>query len=380
MKKMKNELEYVEKLETIYQKSLDIYTKKSLLPVFDEETTNELNEVADRADNARGVFAVLTTLFVHKSLVPKQDIRLYQVKFDGGFSGRTADTKYITPFLKSVSFPAPSITGWLTRTLESSQPYTLDYQPAVRPLILKKAFLNLIDKVQERGFDSSLLLIYIFSKLIEKREEERLDNLANPHNLPISDIVLLLNHHFNYSYEGGGSGASRLPVLAIYAAYQCMMSQLKRYEGKVLCNLENHTSADTRSGSVGDIEIDDIDGTAFEGVEIKHNIEITKEIIEIAYDKFKSQQTKRYYILTTAKMDKADWNVINSEVRKISKIHGCQLIINGVYTTLQYYLRLLDDTSEFVENYVELIKNDSAIKYQHRKAWNEIVSSLSIID
>ncbi|MFC4652225.1 hypothetical protein ACFO26_04825 [Lactococcus nasutitermitis] len=376
-KESKNKLAYSDKLQEIYQKAMNIYSKKSKLPNFNEETTQELDEIVFRADNAKGVFAVLTTLLVHKSLMPQQDIRYYQTKFDNGFSGRTIDTKFITPFLKSISFPAPSTSGWLTRTLESSQPYMLDYKPAISPKTLKSAFLNLIDKVQNYDLNSQEALVYIFALLVEKREEERLDNLANPHNLPISDIILLLETHFNYSYEGGGSGASRLPVLAIYSAYQCMMNQVKRYEDKILCELENHTSADTRSGSVGDVEIDEQDGSAFEGVEIKHNIEVTREIIEIAYDKFKSQQTKRYYILTTANMDRADWNVLNKEIRRISKIHGCQLIVNGVYSTLKYYLRLLDDTSEFIENYVENIKNDSAVKYQHRKAWNDIVSRLS---
>ena len=58
----------------------------------------------------------------------------------------------------------------------------------------------------------------------------------------------------------------------------------------------------------------------------------------------------------------------------INSIHGCQVIVNGVYDSLKYYLRLLDDTSEFIEYYVENLKKDDSIKFQHRKSWNDIIS------
>ncbi|MBP1617817.1 MAG: hypothetical protein H6Q14_1644 [Bacteroidetes bacterium] len=41
--------------------------------------------------------------------------------------------------------------------------------------------------------------------------------LAKPHNLPISSIIDLLSKHFNRKYSA--EGASRLPVLALYAVY-----------------------------------------------------------------------------------------------------------------------------------------------------------------
>ena len=37
-------------------------------------------------------------------------------------------------------------------------------------------------------------------------------------------------------------------------------------------------------------------------------------------------------------------------------------------------LRLLSDTSEFIENYVNLIKNDTSLKFEHKKQWNIIIS------
>jgi hypothetical protein len=69
---------------------------------------------------------------------------------------------------------------------------------------------------------------------------------------------------------------------------------------------------------------------------------------------------------------------IESEVLRIQQIHGCQVIVNGVYSTLRYYLRLLPDTAEFVDRYVELIKADPAVKYQQRAAWNECVAGIQV--
>ncbi len=199
------------------------------------------------------------------------------------------------------------------------------------------------------------------------------NNIAKPYNLPISSIVEIIERHFTFDYPC--SGAARLPVLAIYAAYQCMMEQVARYEGKTLCPLESHTSADRRSDRIGDIDINYANGEAFEGVEIKHEKQITAQLVTDAYEKFKVFRTDRYYLLTTANMDNADWESINAEIKRIANVHGCQVIVNGVYTTLKYYLRLLRDPADFIDRYVELLKTDEALKFAHKEAWNDIVNA-----
>ena len=105
-----------------------------------------------------------------------------------------------------------------------------------------------------------------------------------------------------------------------------------------------------------------------------HEIPITAQLVVDAYEKFKVHNTNRYYLLTTANMDAADWDAIDKEVARISQIHGCQVIVNGVYTTLKYYLRLMKDPAEFIDKYVELLKLDKTIKFQHKTAWNDLVS------
>lgn len=331
-----------------------------------------VSEVVKEAEQFKGMLAVLITLFCHKIFDEKQDIRNHQANIPNGFGGRTIDTKYITPFLKSKNFPAMATSGWLTRAFEHPEPYTLDYKISTKKKSMGKTFLHLIDNVQCHGTSPAEVLIFMFKLLIKQRDERNIE-LAKPHGLTISQIISLLERHFNYKYSG--HGASRLPVLAIYAAYKCMMGQVARYENKILCNLESHTSSDVRSGQIGDIQVNSKDDTPFEGVEIKHNIVITPELVKHAFSKLMLHRTERYYILTTANMDSANWDDINKEIDLIDRRHGCQVIVNGVYSTLRYYLRLLKDPAEFIENYVELLKSDENVKYPQQLAWNELNSN-----
>ena len=310
-------------------------------------------------------------MFAHKVISPEQDIRYHQAGLENGFAGRGIDQNHITPFMKKVSFPAMAESGWLTRSLEQAHPYTLDYPGKITPKEAKVAFLNIIDNVQVKETSPYDILLYMFVLLIRQRDSMKVE-LAKPHSLSISAIINLLERHFNAKYDS--SGASRLPTLAVYAAYQCMMGQVSRYNGKILCPLESHNSPDAKSGRIGDIDVNNRDNTTFEGVEIKHNIKITTALIRDAYEKFKVHNTDRYYILTTANMNSVDHTKLIVEVERISQIHGCQVIVNGVYDTLKYYLRLLDDTAEFIERYVECLKIDESIKFQHKTMWNDVVS------
>jgi DNA (cytosine-5)-methyltransferase 1 len=251
---------------------------------------------------------------------------------ENGFSARVIDTNHITPFMKRVSFPAMAESGWKTNTLAIDLPYDLNYPGVIKPPKVKETFLRIVDKFQSQGENPQNILLYMFALLIKQRDNLRVE-LAKPHSLSIIDIVALLENHFSADYKNI-SGDSRLPTLAVYAAYQCMMTQVERYKSKTLCPLENHNSADARSGRIGDVDINNSDGTTFEGVEIKHGIQIKKQSVTDAYEKFKVHNTNRYYLLTTANMDNADWTAINTEIRRISHIHGCQVIVNGVYSTL----------------------------------------------
>lgn len=364
-------MNHKEVLDQIYNEALAQTANADYTTELPDETATQIELIVSCSERNKGLVAVFTTLLTHKIVDGDQDIRYHQAQQENGFSGRTIDTDVVTPFMKTVSFPAMSESGWLTRSLEQPHPYTLDYPGKITPAAVKTAFLEIIDKVQVQGTPPDMVLLYFFKLLIKQRDDMNIE-LAKPHSLSIANIIKLLEKHFTYRYTC--AGASRLPTLAIYAAYQCMINQVIRYDGKVLCPLESHNSADTQSGRIGDIDVNNENGSAFEGVEVKHEIPITRQLVADAYEKFKVHNTDRYYLLTTANMDTADWDAIDSEIKRISQIHGCQVIVNGVYSTLKYYLRLMKDPAEFIDRYVELLKGDETVKFQHKVAWNDLVS------
>ncbi len=360
-------------LEKKYKESMVLLgSNDSIQSSLKPSVTKPLGEILKKAESSKAVLTVVLTSLVYKILNPKQDIRNHQTSIEFGYSGRTFDTKYITPFLKEKRFPAMAESGWLTRSLEQKVPYNSMYSGAIRPDSLKKAFLKMISVI-EKGENLENILSYLIQGLIIKRNRHQID-LAKPLNLPINLIVRLLSTHFHSKYTS--EGASRLSVLALYAVYQCLLKETKRLEGKELLPIESHTSADSRSGRIGDVEVTDKKGKPFEAVEVKHGIPITAQLVKDVFEKFKTTQVNRYYLLSTADIDKKEVEKIDKEIERIKNIHGCHVIANGLMASLNYYLRLLSDTSEFIDNYVNLIETDKTLKFEHKQRWNRVISTM----
>ena len=332
---------------------------------------DDIDVILENSESAKGVFTVVLTSLVYKIFHPDQDIKFHQANLPGGYSGRSFDTANITPFLKQNNFPAMAESGWLTRSLENNRPYDNQYPGKIRPPSLKSSFLNVIDYIQKNK-ENDNILNYIIQYLIIQRNLYSIQ-LARPTNLSINDVISRLKSHFLSNYSS--TGAARLPVLAVQAIYNCLINEIDRYENKKLLPLEEHTSADTRSGRIGDIEISNEDNTPFEAVEVKFGIEITKQLVSDVYTKFNHTQVDRYYILSTSGLKESETNEINSEILRIKNLHGCQLIVNGVLQSLEYYLRLLNNTKDFINIYVELIEKDTSIKFEHKKQWNIIINN-----
>lgn len=348
-------------------------SKNKITTELETAEQESLNTILQYSEQAKAVLTVLITSVVYKIFHPEQDIRKHQVSIEGGYSGRTFDSKYITPFMKSCKFPSMSDSGWLTRALEQKVPYDMNYSGAISPKQLKPVFLKLLENI-ENGANCEAYLSFLFQGLIIKRNMQSID-LAKPTTLSIHSILDLLYQHFNGVYNA--EGASRLPVIAIYAAYQCLINETKRFEKKTLLSIESHTSADKSSGRIGDIDIIDEKNRAFEAVEVKHGIQITLQLVKDAYSKFQTTPVSRYYILSTASPDKEELKKIESEIQRIKNVHGCQLIVNGIMPTLKYYLRLLNDTYEFIDNYVNLLEEDKALKFEHKERWNALISDMN---
>lgn len=339
-----------------------------------EEQFAWVNALVEKAETQKGVFTVLITLLVKKIETPAQDIRLHKVEFEGGFSGRRYDTQFITPFMQK-QFPrlAMAESGWLTRSLEQPYPYTLDYGGRISDKKVKQAFLEILHDVEIQGASAQDYLGMLF-RLLQEQQANAVQLLGwqIPEQITIQQIIWLLNRHFQGQYHG--SGAARLPVLAIYAIYEMLLESNSRYQDKILKPLQSHTTADRKSNSLGDIEVLNDDPSYFEVVEIKHNKSIDDQMLNLIFQKIQTIALPRYYILTTAVPETQ--TELQPHLEHIRQQHGCEVIVNGVLPTLKYYLRLLDDPTQFLNNYETLLMMDRDIKQTHLTAWAELKEQL----
>jgi len=309
------------------------------------------------------------TLLSFRFLCPVQDIRAHKEEYEGGFSARSYDTKVTIPFLIERSLPRNVESHWLTQTLSFAGPLE-------RGLALKtipKACGPLLVKVVNDANDAEntdiiyYMLVAILVELVLERNKAKV-LMTKPKNLPIDMIKDMLKGHFNKKYK---NNAPRLPQLAIYAIYKCILSKVVRFDGQMLEPLQRMKSADRKSGTVGDIVVSH-HGSPIEAVEIKFGKPITVMDISEAIEKVRAETVGRYYLLSTEGVLVDDVKLINTKKANFLKQNGCEIIVNGVIDTVGYYLRLLPDTTEFLSSYVELVQNDSDTGYEHRVAWNDI--------
>lgn len=360
-----------QKLEQIFKDSIT-------LPHLNDKELNYLTIIIQNAYQQKGVWTVLITLLFYKILNPTQDIRYHKVELKNGFSGRSFDTKIVTPTLRKLELPAMAESGWLTRSLEQAYPYTLDYNGKIANKKLKESFLNLLNIIQsfkevKQGANKAndfLSALFVLIKQETKKHKIHIIPLKKRENISINQIIAMLDSHFQYKYNTFGT--SKLPVLAFYSIYQILIKELKRYKKCTLQILGSHTASDRTSKSAGDIEIYKND-KLYEAIEIKFNKEINSDMIDIAYNKIIKFSPKRYSIFSTSNIKEQDKNLIVEKIDKIKNEHGCQVIVNGVLSSIKYYLRLIDSPNVFIENYSKLIEKDIEIKIQHKEYWNEIV-------
>lgn len=366
--------EYLRELTEAYEKALSKVENSDFIADPSENLESEIvaniEMLIEKIDNFKGVTSVAITSTLKKIVDPGQDIRLHKVEFEGGYSGRSLDTSVVTPFLKDHELKCMAESGWLTRSLEQTHPFSLDFPGAIRNQEVKDAFLQIINDIETKNANVRDILDYFLQLLIIKRESEKIDiKRIDNADVYISEIINKLTMHFE---ESNSSGTARLPVLAIYSIYECLMNQVARFQDKTLKPLESHTSSDLRSNSIGDVQID-YEGTPFEGVEVKYGKPITHSMIEDAYGKFGGLDVKRYYLLSTVEPEEEEKEYIDKIIEKIKIEHGCQVIVNGLLPTIKYYLRLLDEPTPFLNCYSENVLNDEVVNLEHKQLWKEIL-------
>lgn len=378
-------------LESVYNTALNEFRKdkgESFVAGLNAKAKKWIEVIAENCEKQKAVVTALITSLTKKIESPSQDVRYHKVELPGGYSARTFDTKYVTPFLKE-KMPkiAMKESGWLTRSIEQPHPFTLNplFPGKISNTHVKNAFLEILNDIEVNNADPSLYLTALFILLIRKlsKVQATISSMPSVHverEIEIDTIIDFLKSHFFAHYTS--SGASKLPVIAIHSLYQIMTKELKRYRGKRLEPLLSHIAPDLRAGRVGDIEVTDENGKCFEAVEIKHNIPIDAVMVDDAYKKFKHTPIKRYYLLTTAEpyiRTGEEWN-IKIVTSRIRKDHGCEVIVNGLMQSIRYYLRLIRSPKLFLKVYTDALKVDaekaSEIKEEHLKKWAQILETL----
>jgi DNA (cytosine-5)-methyltransferase 1 len=195
--------------------------------------------------------------------------------------------------------------------------------------------------------------------------------------LNINTILVMMERHFSLPVS------SRLPVIAMYSLYELLAPLFERYRGKILRPLNVHTASDKHG--YGDIEVWNNDNTPFEMLEIKHNIPIDRNLIFDIVKKSQNTTIQRYYILTTAKdnfISKDEEYYINKFVLSIIKDTGLDIIPNGIYTSMKYYLRFVSDYKQFIHTYTKNLiidaSNSAEIQDSHITEWKNILKEHSI--
>jgi DNA (cytosine-5)-methyltransferase 1 len=353
--------------------------QSEILSELRNDCIQDLRIIVNEGETFKGVLGVAITSMAYKVLHPSQDIRCHQDGMRKGYSGRTFDTKYTTPFLKQ-NFPhyAMAESAWLTRSLEQPRPYDFKYPGKIRNKKVKTAFLNTLNRLQGDPSLALKMLVAFLSFMIETRGDEKtlFTGVKVSEDITISKIVEAVQQHIHYNYGKGTTGTARIPVLAIYSVYHLLLPEVKRYSNKVLAPIESHTSPDLRSRSVGDIEVKNEDDTCFEAVEVKHGEPISADMIDIAYRKIKNVRVDRYYILTTSDPNCDDHKLVMRKIAEYRQIHPCQIIVNGVLPSLKYYLRLVGDPNAFIDEYTKCLEQEyscaSGIKKRHLQVWQSI--------
>lgn len=111
----------------------------------------------------------------------------------------------------------------------------------------------------------------------------------------------------------------------------------------------------------------------YEAVEIKFNKKIDPQIVSIVEKKVYKFNPKRYYILSYYGIKSNSSDEINDIVARVKRDHGCEIIVNGLLTTIKYYLRLISSSQDFVNIYTKAVEQDKELMKIHKDVWSDIL-------
>jgi len=290
-----------------------------------------------------------------KTHQPAIDARKPYTEIGGGdaYSGRSYDENYVTAFIQAHDLPCNPTTAFLTPALRNRNTPLLPTTNLVgRNPELYQAASQLLTDVQDGTVAAEdVLAESVRSLLIKKHMREQqmsalMAGLRAPgEGMPLSSegILTLLEQHMR------SPGSSRLPVLAVAAAYEAAGARL----GETTKPLSGHNAADRQTGAVGDVEITLVgDDQIVTGYEMKTR-RVTREDINDALRKIADRRIQNYIFITT---DAIDREVKEYAASLYEQTGGVEVVVFDCLTFLRHFLHLFHRSRlRFLEAYQALV-------------------------
>jgi DNA (cytosine-5)-methyltransferase 1 len=347
---------------------------------FKDELGAAYGSISALSDMKHAVRGAALTIAAYKAAVPSQNVCLAKAEIAGGFNARGADSEVTVPFLAQKGLHYNVETHWLTQAISFLGELTHDAlkgaKATFRPLQAGALLVSAAEALQNQPDEeasrfASATASQLLYGLIKLRNSSKVV-CTRPKGLTVAQAMWLVEAHIGERYK---RNAPRLPQLALYSVYECLVASAARYAGTTLDPLNRMKSADRKKGTVGDVVVSR-GGVPFEGVEIKHR-EITFNDIVECTEKLKAEGVLRYYVLATEDVKAEDAERIIQIQSRFKASNGCEIIVNGVFDSLSYYLRLIPDINEFIFKYVGHVETDADTDYEHRVVWNELCTRLA---
>lgn len=354
-------------LDSIYARAVRNKTSFSDLQV------KEKIEFVALCTSNRACVRLLMSCMLGKIHNPRVDPRnpYTEIGSPDSFSGRTYDERYLTQFITKHRLPVNPTTAFLTPTLRNiNAPLTVDRELVGRPRCLYAKTLELLDDVAKGRASAEEIFEEAVRVLLRMRDEKmgRISSLITAlergaGTLPMSSeaIVTLIAQHL------ACRNASRLPVLIVAAAYQCVGTKI----GERVLPLNGHNSADLQTRSLGDVEICLIDDrdvvTAYE-MKMKR---VTQADVDHAVTKIRraAKHVDNYIFVTTETIDPI---IAKYAGDHYTKLDGVEIAVLDCVSFLKHFLHFFHrGRSAYLDAYQALVLNepDSAVSQSLKEAF-----------
>ena len=152
--------------------------------IIPDSMTKKVNFMVSKIGSNKSLVSALVTSFLKKIINPQQDIRLHRTDFVNGYSARSLDTAYTSPFFKR-HFPkyANKESSFLTLATRERIKWTKTdgKNLKIRNKELKATFIEILDEIENGNQTPNNYLMGFFVALINlsKNDEQVFEYAKN---------------------------------------------------------------------------------------------------------------------------------------------------------------------------------------------------------